>query len=201
MSKIIKNKKILYVILLLIAFIISTSLSYAWFRFVVLGNEDAKNTIVQTGTLKLTFEDGDKIEAISIQPGWNKTKTFTVKNNGTFDATYSINLDVISNTFLNDELIYRITREGNIVGSGVVPINSDILIDGIEIGVDEIHNYTIEFEFLEMSSEQNYNQGKEFNAKIQINESSFEDAEIISMFVDGVSVDELDINKLYKFEN
>ena len=201
MSKIIKNKKILYVILLLIAFIISTSLSYAWFRFVVLGNDDSKNTIVQTGTLKLTFEDGDKIEAISIQPGWNKTKTFTVKNNGTFDATYSINLDVISNTFLNDELIYRITREGNVVGSGVVPSTTDILIDGIEIGVDEIHNYTIEFEFLEMSSEQNYNQGKEFNAKIQINESSFEDAEIISMFVDGASVEELDIDKLYKLTN
>jgi len=55
MKNIIKNKKILFGMILGIIFIISTSVTYAWFSLQVSGNEEARNIIVETGSLELTY--------------------------------------------------------------------------------------------------------------------------------------------------
>ena len=55
MKNIIKNKKILFGMILGIIFIISTSVTYAWFSLQVSGNEEARNIVVETGSLELTY--------------------------------------------------------------------------------------------------------------------------------------------------
>ena len=80
-----KNKKFKIVIVLLLL-LLTTGLSYAYFSASISGNENAKNVVVEAGTLKLTYTDGPAINAQHIKPGWTTTKTVSVKNKGKLDA-------------------------------------------------------------------------------------------------------------------
>ena len=68
MKEILRNKKILYIMIIGIIFIISISVTYAWFSQQISGNEDAKEMIVETGTLELLFQDGPEIEGKYVNP-------------------------------------------------------------------------------------------------------------------------------------
>jgi len=191
-KELLKNKKIFYGILLGILFIISISVTYAWFSLQVSGNEEAKQMTVETGTLSLVFKDGVKIEGINVHPGWNQTKTFTVKNTGTFDTSYNIIFKDLVNQIEQNELVVSYTctsytgyvdsnNKGTVSGTcnslteQVVPLRegalSSTITENISIGVGITHEYTLTLLFKEMDKEQNYNQGKDVNTEINIEES------------------------------
>ena len=69
-NKYIKDKKILFGIIVGIIFILSIGITYAWFNIVVKGNDEATNVTVETGTLSLHYKNGPKIEGFDILPGW-----------------------------------------------------------------------------------------------------------------------------------
>lgn len=52
-----KDNKILFGTLIVLLLLLTTGLSYAYFSTSVKGNDNAKNVIVEAGTLKLTYTD------------------------------------------------------------------------------------------------------------------------------------------------
>ena len=174
-----KDKKILIGTALVLLLLLTTGLSYAYFSASVSGNDNAKNVVVEAGTLKLTYTDGPAINAQNIKPGWSTTKEVSVKNNGTLDAYYNIIWQSLTNGITNDELVLSATcqrlnasgtAEGTCNSIPQAPISDMTIAKKISIESGITHKYTFTILFKETNADQNYNQGKEFNGVLGIEE-------------------------------
>ena len=84
-----KEEKIMFVFILLFVFIGTVGFTYGYFRAEFSYQSDELK--VTTGTLKLDYVDESPlIYKESFKPGDVITKTFTVENTGTLDATYDL---------------------------------------------------------------------------------------------------------------
>ena len=174
-----KDKKILFGTFIALLLLLTTGLSYAYFSASISGNENAKNVVVEAGTLKLTYTDGPAINAQHIKPGWTTTKTASVKNNGTLDAYYNVIWQTLTNTITNNELVLsatcqRLNSAGTVEGTCEsilqAPISDMTIAKKISIESGITHKYTFTILFKETNADQNYNQGKEFNGVLGIEE-------------------------------
>ena len=174
-----KDNKILFGTFIALLLLLTTGLSYAYFSASISGNENAKNVVVEAGTLKLTYTDGPAINAQHIKPGWSTTKEVSVKNNGTLDTNYNIIWQSLTNTITNNELVLsatcqRLNASGIVKGTcesiSQVPISDMIIAKKISIESGFTHKYTFTILFKETNLDQNYNQGKEFNGVLGIEE-------------------------------
>ena len=175
-----KDNKILFGTLIVLLLLLTTGLSYAYFSISVKGNDNAKNVIVEAGTLKLTYTDGPAINAQYIKPGWSTTKEVSVKNNGTLDAYYNVIWQSLTNTITNNELVLSATCQ-RLNASGTVertcdsipqvPVSDMTIAKKISIESGFTHKYTFTILFKEINANQNYNQGKEFDGVLGIEES------------------------------
>ena len=174
-----KDKKILIGTALALLLLLTTGLSYAYFSTTVKGNDTAKDMVVEAGTLKLTYTDGPAINAQYIKPGWSTTKEVSVKNNGTLDTNYNVIWQSLTNTITNNELVLsatcqRLNASGTVEGScesiSQVPISDMTIAKKINIEAGITHKYTFTILFKETNADQNYNQGKEFNGVLGIEE-------------------------------
>ena len=104
-----KDKKVLYGMFLMFAFILITGLTYAFFSQTITGNDAAETLSVSTTELKLNFTDGKYIELKEAMPGDFVTKTFSVENTGTETGYYKINWQEFNNKIDNDELQVEFT--------------------------------------------------------------------------------------------
>ena len=175
-----KDNKILFGTFIALLLLLTTGLSYAWFSTSVKGNDNAKDVIVEAGTLKLTYTDGPSINAQYIKPGWSTTKEVSVKNNGTLDAYYNVIWQSLTNTIINNELVLsatcqRLNASGTVEGTcesiSQAPISDMTIAKKISIESGFTHKYTFTILFKETNADQNYNQGKEFNGVLGIEES------------------------------
>lgn len=173
-----KDKKSIFFLLLFTILVSTVGLTYAYFVINVSGNENANKIEATTGTLKLNYVDGPEIKETDVYPGWSITKSISVENTGTYDTYYSIEWDSLTNTIINDELVLSATCVSelngscdgitqNPIGNGIGSIKTDIYI-----APGDKHTYTLTISFLEMSSEQNYNQNKSFYGVLKIVGSS-----------------------------
>ncbi len=174
-----KDKKILFGTFIALLLLLTTGLSYAYFSASINGNENAKNVVVEAGTLKLTYTDGPVINAQYIKPGWSTTKEVSVKNTGTLDTAYNIVWQELTNEIINDELVLsatceRVNSEGIVDGTCnsilQAPISDMTIAKKISIESGITHKYTFTILFKETNADQNYNQGKEFNGVLGIEE-------------------------------
>ena len=174
-----KDNKILFGTFIALLLLLTTGLSYAWFSASISGNENAKNVVVEAGTLKLTYTDGPAINAQYIKPGWSTTKEVSVKNNGTLGAYYNIIWQSLTNTIINNELVLsatcqRLNSAGTVEGTcesiSQAPISDMTIAKKISIESGITHKYTFTILFKETNADQNYNQGKEFNGVLGIEE-------------------------------
>ena len=174
-----KDNKILIGTAIALLLLLTTGLSYAYFSTSVKGNDNAKDVIVEAGTLKLTYTDGPAINAQYIKPGWSTTKEVSIKNNGTLDANYNIIWQSLTNTIINDELVIsatcqRLNASGTVEGTcesiSRVPISDMTIAKKISIESGITHKYTFTILFKETNTDQNYNQGKEFDGVLGIEE-------------------------------
>ena len=174
-----KDNKILIGTALVLLLLLTTGLSYAYFSTTVKGNDNAKDVIVEAGTLKLTYTDGPAINAQHIKPGWTTTKTVSVKNNGTLDAYYNVIWQSLTNTITKNELVLsatcqRLNASGTVEGTcesiPQAPISDMTIAKKISIESGITHKYTFTILFKETNANQNYNQGKEFNGVLGIEE-------------------------------
>ena len=175
-----KEKKILIGTALVLLLLLTTGLSYAYFSTTVKGNDNAKDVIVEAGTLKLTYTDGPAINVQYIKPGWSTTKEVSVKNNGTLDTNYNIIWQTLTNTITNNELVLsatcqRLNASGAVEGTcesiSQASISDMTIAKKISIESGITHKYTFTILFKETNANQNYNQGKEFNGVVGIEES------------------------------
>ena len=174
-----KDKMTLFVTGMFLLLIMTTGLSYAYFSASVKGNENAKDMVVEAGTLSLVYTDGPEIKVQNIKPGWSTTKEVSVKNNGTLGAYYNVIWQSLTNTISNNELVLSATCQ-RLNASGIVEGTcesisqaaiSDMTIAkrvSIESGIT--HKYTFTILFKETNVDQNTNQGKKFNGVLGIEE-------------------------------
>ena len=174
-----KDNKILIGTALVLLLLLTTGLSYAYFSTSVKGNDNAKDMVVEAGTLKLTYTDGPVINAQYIKPGWSTTKEVSVKNNGTLDTNYNVIWQSLTNGITNDELVLsatcqRLNASGTVEGTcesiSQAPISDMTTAKKISIESGITHKYTFTILFKETNADQNYNQGKEFNGVLGIEE-------------------------------
>ena len=174
------DKKILFGISIVFLFIISASLSYAYFSSSVTGNENAKDMVVEAGTLRLTYTDSPQIIMQNIKPGQTITKKVTVKNTGTLDTAYNLVWQELVNLIANDEMVIEATCtryngdtvEGTCESLTSTPIKRIKIKENVSIEPNVTHKYTITITFKETGENQNYNQGKSFSGVLGIEEYS-----------------------------
>ena len=175
-----KNKQATFIIGMIFLLLATTALSYGYFEATVGGNSNAKDMVVEAGTLKLTYTDGPAINTQNIKPGWTTTKTVSVKNNGTLDTAYNIVWQELKNTILKKELVLsatctRLNASGAVEGTcnsiPQAPISDMTITKKISIESGITHKYTFTILFKETNTDQNYNQGKEFDGVLGIEES------------------------------
>ena len=124
------------------------------------------------------------MEGIDIYPGWSQTKTITVENTGTVTVMYNLIWRELLNEITNNELFISATCASNIQGNTCSGINNQVistittetenvqLKNGISIEPNERHTYTVTVTFPELSTDQNYNQGKRFYGTLNIKEGT-----------------------------
>ena len=174
-----KDKKILIGTALALILLLTTGLSYAWFSASISGNENAKNVVVEAGTLSLKYIDGPEIKAQNIRPGWSMTKEVSVKNTGTLEANYNIIWQSLTNEIANNEMVISATCErlnsaGTVEGTcksiSQAAISDMTIAKKISIESGITHKYTFTILFKEINTDQNTNQGKKFNGVLGIEE-------------------------------
>ncbi len=174
-----KDKKIYLGVCLALLLLMTISLSYAYFSTNVSGNDNAKDVIVNAGTLSLVYTDGPEIRVENIRPGKTITKEVSVKNTGTLDTAYNVVWQELSNEITNNEMLVSATCE-RLNASGVVEgtcnaiaesaISSNTIQKNISIESGITHKYTFTITFKEINADQNYNQGKKFSGVLGIEE-------------------------------
>ena len=104
-----KDKKLLFGIIITFVFLFTIGITYAWFSVTTNIEGEANDIITSTGTLSVLFTDGPQISLLEINPGASQTKTFTVKNTGSLDSYYKINWQEYNNGITKDELVESFT--------------------------------------------------------------------------------------------
>ena len=212
-----KNKSVIYLSVVL-GLLLIIGVSYAYFSIIVSGNEEAKDITVTTGNLSLFYNSGPELKVDNIQPGYQLVKEFTVTNTGDFDTEFDINMVDMINTIEKDELVFSLdcvsyekygqadqTEIGTCDGQGTTPFiysevpTSQKLKGNNPIKVGVTNKYKLTITFVETGSVQNYNQGKKFVGKIQINEYNFNDSNV--PLINNAKIDNLLLTALLKDTN
>ena len=175
-----KDKMTLFVTGMFLLLIMTTGLSYAYFSASVKGNENAKDMVVEAGTLSLVYTDGPEIKAQNIKPGWSTTKEVSVKNTGTLEANYNIIWQSLTNEITNNEIVIsatcqRLNASGTVEGTcesiSQAAISDMTIAKRVSIESGITHKYTFTILFKETNADQNTNQGKKFNGVLGIEEN------------------------------
>ena len=212
-----KNKSVIYLSVVL-GLLLIIGVSYAYFSIIVSGNEEAKDITVTTGNLSLFYNSGPELKVDNIQPGYQLVKEFTVTNTGDFDTEFDINMVDMINTIEKDELVFSLdcvsyekygqegqTEIGTCDGQGTTPFiysevpTSQKLKGNNPIKTGITNKYKLTITFVETGSVQNYNQGKKFIGKIQINEYNYNDSNV--PVINNAKIDNLLLTALLKDTN
>ena len=174
-----KDKMTLFVTGMFLLLIMTTGLSYAYFSASISGNENAKNVVVEAGTLSLVYTDGPEIKTQNIKPGWSTTKEVSVKNTGTLDTNYNVIWQSLTNEITNNEIVIsatcqRLNSVGTVEGTcesiSQAAISDMTIAKRVSIEAGITHKYTFTILFKETNADQNTNQGKKFNGVLGIEE-------------------------------
>lgn len=180
------NKSIVLSILFVIVFILAmVGITYAFFSIVITGNETASSITVEAVDLgTITFLDGDEINADSIYPMTTEerlSKTFTIRsNNNEADVDYIIYLTISQNTFVqnySNEFTYTLNGSSNAGGTATTGVSAEVPVSraapyqigtGILKSGGDLHTYVFTIGLNEVGSNQNYNQGQTFRARLSV---------------------------------
>ena len=166
-EKVITIGGIIFVVLTLA---VSAGLTYSFFTASVGGNEEARETVVELAELRLKFTDTQNIQMLDALPGQAVTKTFTVENKGDVEIEYTIDIENLTNTFVNNEIVYSLTSTngGATATRKAIPTTSGTL-ETATIAPGVVQTYTMTVLFKETGSNQNSNMGAIFGGVLQIN--------------------------------
>ena len=173
-----KRKQLTLVIVSLLVVVLSVSL--AWFTTQIIGK--GKDVSVTSANLQIVFTDSDgALIETDIEPGWQKTKTFTIKNDTKTEYKYNIVIKDLVNTFVtNGYLQYKITSTNNgynMTEFKDIPKSSapkdTILAYSVVIPNRVTQSYTIEFKYAnDESIDQSDDMGKKLSGTLFITEGT-----------------------------
>ena len=165
-DKVITIGGIIFVVLTLA---VSAGLTYSFFTASVGGNEQARETVVDLAELRLKFTDTQNIQMIDALPGQAVTKTFSVENKGDVEIEYTIDIANLTNTFVNNELVYSLTStNGGATATRKAIPTSEGTLETATIAPGVTQTYTMTVLFKETGSNQNSNMGAIFGGVLQI---------------------------------
>ena len=169
-----KNKKLIIGLIFVLAFIgVIVSVSFAYGITSTTGNENILQTIFKSNKVSIEYSDGNN-ELISndsalFNPGSIIIKSFTIKNTGNKEATYSVALkDVVNNFERKNDITYEFKSGENIISSGIFPDTNIVLIENDTILKDSTKYYTLIIRYNESSENQIIDNGKTINANIDL---------------------------------
>ena len=166
-DKVITIGGIIFVVLTLA---VSAGLTYSFFTASVGGNEQARETVVELAELRLKFTDTQNIQMIDALPGQAVTKTFSVENKGDVEIEYTIDIENLTNTFVNNELVYSLTStNGGATANRKALPTTEGTLETATIAPGVTQTYTMTVLFKETGSNQNSNMGAIFGGVLQIN--------------------------------
>ena len=163
--------------------------TFAYFTASVTGNENASSVIVKAANLgTITFKDGSEITLENALPGASQSKTFNITSTtkSTSGVKYGVQLiDITSDFQPLSDLVYTLTgvksgaesTEGTLIsGTDGDGAHSELAIlntGTMDLGTGtimpgETHQYTFTIKFKETGSDQNSNQGKNFEGTLEI---------------------------------
>ncbi|MGN1323187.1 MAG: hypothetical protein ACI4VT_04215, partial [Bacilli bacterium] len=171
-----KNDKILLIVFIAVFLSVTAiGLSYAYYTAVIDRGEESASVVSRAGSLELTYTDGVKqIIGANIYPGWQDTKTFTVKNTGDALTTYSIRLSNIVNNFsIAGSISISIvgSNGGKSLSKRPIPANDSSVIDYVSIGKGVTHTYSITVYYNNLDVDQNPDKGKSFSFQVGLGEA------------------------------
>ena len=173
-----QRKQLTLVIVSLLVVVLSVSLAY--FTAQIIGK--GKDVSVTSANLQIVFTDSDgALTETDIEPGWQKTKTFTIKNDTKTEYKYNIVIKDLLNTFVtNGYLKYKITSTNNgynMTEFKDIPKSSTpkdtILAYSVSIPVGVTQSYTIEFKYAnDENVDQSDDMGKQLSGTLFITEGT-----------------------------
>ena len=170
------KKRIFYTIVLILTLIIMiVSATLAYYNLIASQKEDS--TVLYTGTLQISYVDGTYIKNPDLYPLTNVTyntfdkvyrNSFIVNSNGSVDQTLKIDLDVTTNEFTENALMYAVFNDsGNELDRGYVPKSGSInLAENIFLGHGESVKYTVIIWLYNTDTNQVYEAGHIITGKI-----------------------------------
>ena len=171
-----ENKKTTLFVILGCILLIGITVSFAYYLASIQG--EGKNITLKTKTLKITFTESNNLSGENITPGWSKTSTFTVKNEGKGSYSYNIVIKDLINTFATTGFLqYKITSTDggyNMTDFKDIPKSSVAsnkkLATNITIEGNGTHTYTILFIYKNSEDNQAGDMGKILSGQIIIDE-------------------------------
>ena len=173
-----QRKKLTLVIVSLLVVVLSVSL--AWFTTQIIGK--GKDVSVTSANLQIVFTDSDgALTETDIEPGWQKTKTFTIKNDTKTEYKYNIVIKDLLNTFVTEGYLqYKITSTNNgynMTEFKDIPKSSiatdTILAYSVVIPNGVTQSYTIEFKYAnDENVDQSDDMGKQLSGPLFITEGT-----------------------------
>ena len=172
-------KKENFIIVGITLIIVTISVSLAYFAAKIVGTPKEIN--LSTKNLYVQFTDNTaELNTSGISPGWVYEKTFTIENKSESDYKYNLIIKDLMNTFVTDNLQYKITCTSNNGGYSMNEFESmpksEIVKDtilaysvSISNGVKQV--YKLELRYID-SDEQNSDMGKKFSGKLFITEGT-----------------------------
>ena len=173
-----KQRIIVSVVGIFIVLLTLVGITYGYFLTRIQGNTNTTSITVTTADLKLTYGDGNgKIEPVGlIEPGFNQTKTFTVKNDGNAIVSYSIIFEDVDNNFERVEDWEYILRKDGVsdpVATGTINrLEVQTILANIEIAVGVTDSYTLEVTYKETNTDQSVDMNKHLGLLVNIIEAS-----------------------------
>ena len=185
----VKYIKRLVIISALLIIVLVASSSYAFFVVNVNGNSVASESVITTGHMEITYNEGNIIGTTNnMIPGDYIEKYFRVTNTGNVDTYYDIYLNDVVNTFsTKSDLAFTLISEGDkgkSVTQTTCPDKNTKIASGIKIGVGEYHNYTLKITFKNLNRNQDDNKGKGFSARIDLVENEAPTKNIAEQLID-----------------
>ncbi len=184
-----KNKQLTLVVVSLLVVVLSVSLAY--FTAQIIGK--GKDVSVTSTNLQIVFTDTDgEIAGADIEPGWQKTKTFTVQNNSKSEYKYNIVIKDLLNTFVTEGYLqYKITSTNNgynMTEFKDIPKSSvatdTILAYSVVIPNGVTQSYTIEFKYVnDESVDQSDDMGRKLSGTLFITEGTEEPITLLSQLL------------------
>jgi len=117
----VNKKKFILLILSALFLIITLTVSYSFFTGIT-NNDKKQEAKLNTGTMSLTFKDGNNGINAKLMLGESVTKKFIIENTGSLEASLSLDWNQLINTYMDGSLTYRLVRtENDIEVEEIVP--------------------------------------------------------------------------------